>query len=67
MDDCDRAQQHIERTESALIAIARAKGKTRELTPTGQCRYCQTFVSQNALFCDAECADAFQHERERLK
>ena len=65
MDDIDRAQDHIERTEAAHLAMARIKRGDRELTPSGQCHYCQQFVSAAQLFCDSDCADDFAKEKAR--
>lgn len=64
-DDCDRAADHIERTETAqLAAVSRAAGQ-RDLMPCGLCHWCESPVGAGRIFChDDSCAEDWQRDQD---
>lgn len=61
MDDADRALVHIENARSDGIAAAR---RANNLIPAGFCHWCAEPVGASMLFCDSECRDDYEHEKQ---
>jgi len=65
-DDVDAAADLAARERETMIARARSKIGSCELTPSGECHWCGADVSKPRLFCDSNCAKSWQ-EFERRK
>lgn len=65
MDAADRAEDRIEQAmDDALAKVRRAQDKGPRAV--GVCLYCAETLPAPMRFCDADCRDAWDHER-RLK
>lgn len=63
-DDNDRASALEEMEREAALASVR-NNLNRRLKPVGRCYFCdQEGLSSQHLFCDSECRDMWQRERD---
>lgn len=67
MDDADMSDIKIENLIRDGINEVRLNAAKNALQPCGVCHWCQEPAKGNVLFCDAECAADWQHERDRRK
>ena len=60
-DIADKAEEHIEREEAAIIAAIRAQASqdARSMVGIGECLWCGEKIDSRR-FCDADCRDAWQ-------
>lgn len=63
-DDADRAEELIEQRLDDALAEAHTRAATPEIAATGECRFCLAPLPGGRRFCDADCRDAWQHERD---
>lgn len=62
-DDADRAQPNIDNAvEDGLAEARRAAPQAGDYT--GLCHYCGAITGGGRRFCDSDCRDAWQHERD---
>ncbi len=61
-DDFDRAAEHeqLQRTLSLAQTLTRPAGPLA----TGRCLFCETTVAEGLRWCDADCRDGWQKERD---
>lgn len=59
-DEADRAQQVQE--QALEIALGKQKTKPR-LNPTGRCLWCSDAIGTDGLFCDSDCRDDYEKNR----
>jgi hypothetical protein len=61
-DPIDRAADTTDFLTDAAIRNIRANVQ-KGLKPTGFCYFCESDVNSNMLFCDAGCAQDYEHEQ----
>lgn len=63
-DESDRAT-HLEEIErEARIRAVRAASESAKLKPMGNCYFCEEPIKAHLVFCDAECRDLWERERQ---
>ena len=62
-DDIDRAQERDLQDQADCEFERRYQAAHNSLVATGFCRYCGDITGGGRRFCDADCRDAWDHER----
>lgn len=64
-DEGDMSVKHEEEALKVALANHQNQPKVRPLPYIGLCHYCQEAVPKPERFCDEDCKDDYQYERER--
>lgn len=62
-DDIDRAQFRDQQYQDDCERERRYQAAKSALQYTGQCHFCGDITGGGRRFCDADCRDAWEHER----
>lgn len=67
-NEADIADERIQNVIDGGIAIAREKAaKVRALVPCNACYWCDGYLNNGVVFCDAGCQQDFYHDIQRRK
>lgn len=62
-DEADRAAQEVEVNLAEAVRLRRPPGPIAN----GRCYYCDEIVDEDARWCDIECREAWERERDLLR